>query len=144
MTATRTRRQAREHLRALSCTFRGHLPATSRTEWRGDDAYTVTSCPRCGDVTAERLREDAVVVDGLRLVNVHTTCDGPCVIHRPSEHHLRAWPLHWRGDRGIFERICEHGIGHPDPDQFAYWRRTGQHSQDVHGCCGCCVARRTT
>jgi hypothetical protein len=31
------------------------------------------------------------------------------------------------------ERICEHGIGHPDPDQImrdeAGW---------VHGCDGCC------
>jgi hypothetical protein len=52
---------------------------------------------------------------------------------------MRGWTLHWRGDRGIFERICEHGVGHPDPDQFDYWIETRQKHQMVHGCCGCCV-----
>lgn len=61
-----------------------------------------------------------------------------CVVHNPTDHHMREWHLHWRWDRGIFERICEHGVGHPDPDQFDYWRETDQEWQAVHGCCGCC------
>lgn len=77
------------------------------------------------------------------LTNIHSPrlCTGrPCVIHNRTDHHMRSWPLHWRDDRGIFERICGHGVGHPDPDQFEYWRRTGQSSQTIHGCCGqvCC------
>lgn len=80
--------------------------------------------------------------DGSVITGVHLTddCqDWPCVIHSPTDHHMRDGHLFWRGDRGIFERICEHGVGHPDPDQFKYWDETGQESQSVHGCDGCCV-----
>lgn len=65
-----------------------------------------------------------------------------CVIHNPSGHHMSSWHLHWRGDRGIFERICPHGIGHPDPDQFEFWAQTCQEWQSVHGCDGCCARPR--
>jgi hypothetical protein len=85
-------------------------------------------------------------VRDIKLVNVHdeATCESRvCVIHSPTDHHMRDWTVIWRGDRGIFERICEHGIGHPDPDQFPYWRETGQGWLAVHGCCGtCCNERR--
>ena len=79
---------------------------------------------------------------GEKLGGVHfrENCEGPCVIHHPSPHHMSTWPLLWRDDRAIFERICAHGIGHPDPDQFEYWKATGQDSQGVHGCDGCCWA----
>lgn len=57
---------------------------------------------------------------------------GACPIHYPSQHHMRDWPTHWRGDRHIMERICPHGIGHPDPDcMYAM-------ADNVHGCDGCC------
>jgi len=73
--------------------------------------------------------------------NTHTkneTCEQACVIHNQTDHHMQWWPLHWRSDRGIFERICSHGIGHPDPDQGPYWKATDQDWQFVHGCDGCC------
>ncbi len=76
-------------------------------------------------------------VGPVTLTNVHGAdqCAGrPCVIHFPSDHHMRHWPLHWRDDRGICERICEHGVGHPDPDQRGIMSGAG-----VHGCCGCCA-----
>lgn len=58
-------------------------------------------------------------------------CEGrPCVIHHPSDHHMRSWPLHWRDDRYLMERICEHGVGHPDPDD--------RNTDGIHGCDGCC------
>lgn len=69
------------------------------------------------------------------LRNVHSPngCFGrPCIIHAPSDHHMRDWPIIWRDDRGITERACAHGVGHPDPDQ-----RPGDM---IHGCDGCCVA----
>ncbi len=78
----------------------------------------------------------------INLVNVHPmdNCAGrECVIHNPSDHHMRHMRLHWRDDRGIFERICEHGTGHPDPDQFKFWDSIGQSYQSVHGCDGCCA-----
>lgn len=68
-----------------------------------------------------------------------------CCIHHPSDHHMKDWPLHWRDDINIMERICEHGVGHPDPDdlQFRineYEKRTGNDGSflGVHGCDGCC------
>lgn len=82
------------------------------------------------------------IKDGIvRLYNVHpeSKCaPNPCVIHNPTNHHMCDWNITWR-DKGIVERICpDHGVGHPDPDQFQYWRESGQDWLGVHGCCGCC------
>ena len=60
-------------------------------------------------------------------------CKGEfCVVHNPSDHHMRKWPLNYRMDRGITERISKHGVGHPDPDC------TRGKKDSVHGCDGCC------
>lgn len=58
-----------------------------------------------------------------------------CCIHHPSNHHMQLWPQNWRGDRGIMERICPHGIGHPDPDDLKCRKNV---VESVHGCDGCC------
>lgn len=80
------------------------------------------------------------------LVNVHPSqdCEGEhCVIHNPSDHAMRDFPLQWReaGPLDIkpshFERICPHGIGHPDPDSAAYLKNVGE-NVSIHGCDGCC------
>lgn len=48
-------------------------------------------------------------------------CQGrACVVHAPSGHHMADWPTVFRADRGITERLCPHGVGHPDPDDLAY------------------------
>ena len=82
---------------------------------------------------------------GQRLIGVHdeSECEGRgCVIHHPSDHHMKDWPTHWRGG-GLFdvsclmERICEHGVGHPDPDDAAFRASRGD-SDTTHGCDGCC------
>lgn len=83
---------------------------------------------------------------GQTVLKVHgpDACrDEFCCIHHPSNHVLRDAPLNWRGDRGFMERICSHGIGHPDPDSLAFLhRRLGDayegYAFDVHGCDGCC------
>lgn len=75
--------------------------------------------------------------DSGTLLNVHDSdqCDGEfCTIHNRSDHPMRAFPQHWRSDRGIMERICPHGVGHPDPD--SPWPENSY--QWVHGCDGCC------
>ncbi len=75
------------------------------------------------------------------LANVHPAeqCRGrPCVLHNPSDHHMRSWPTHFRGDRGLMERTCPHGVGHPDPDDLAWHVSQGRTWQGVHGCDGCC------
>ena len=61
--------------------------------------------------------------------------EGYCAIHKRSEHVMRAFPQHWRWDRGIMERICTHGVGHPDPDD---WAIQLAHDRGQHGCDGCC------
>jgi hypothetical protein len=82
-----------------------------------------------------------------QLVYVHNRadCQGDyCVIHNPSDHIMKDWPTHWRQDRGMMERICEHGVGHPDPDDIDFKRRVAEkyphksYDKGVHGCDGCC------
>ena len=76
-----------------------------------------------------------------RLINIHpeTACAGRhCVIHNPSDHPLRDATMIWRSDKGIMERLCEHGIGHDDPDDYAYRRSINPNATSIHGCDGCC------
>lgn len=63
-----------------------------------------------------------------------------CTIHSPSTWALSDAPLNWREDRGIFERICEHGVGHTDVDTAEWLAFHGRGAEAVHGCCGygCC------
>lgn len=68
-------------------------------------------------------------------VHNEDVCEGEnCPIHNPSDHPLKDAPTHWRDDMRIMERICEHGIGHPDPDGLMRSPAEG-----VHGCDGCCA-----
>lgn len=106
----------------------------------GDSPFS--GAPAGVDVTVpSRWDADGVPTSVLRFSNTHPrgdTCEQGCVIHNRTAHHMQHWPLHWRGDRKIFERICTHGVGHPDPDQGPYWASADQDWQWVHGCCGCC------
>lgn len=89
--------------------------------------------------------EWSIVGNGWMLTNTHkqsSDCDeNGCMLHNPSkEHHVNveSWPYNWRTDRGIMERICSHGVGHPDPDSAKFLRRIGREVENIHGCCGCC------
>ncbi len=108
---------------------------------------------------------------GILKVHPRSKCEGrgiPCCIHQPSDHHMKTWQMNWRGDTSVMERLCPHGIGHPDPDHMAYVKSlTPEHDciyerysfselwdseelgfckyphldwQGSHGCDGCCVA----
>jgi hypothetical protein len=71
-----------------------------------------------------------------------------CVIHNPSDHHMKEWDINIRLDRygALAERLCPHGIGHPDPDSLAYIstlvpeeaREDTLYYEGIHGCDGCC------
>jgi len=61
-----------------------------------------------------------------------------CTIHNRSNHSMRAFPQKWRGDKSMMERICPHGIGHPDPDEI----NLHLPSRKVHGCDGCCEGEK--
>jgi len=65
-----------------------------------------------------------------------------CVIHDPSEHHMRTMPLLLRADKqGLAERVCPCGTSHPDPDDAEFWRDSDMAFMTIHHCCGkqCCV-----
>lgn len=89
-----------------------------------------------------QLENSTVVLTGVHETN---QCIGPvCSLHKRSDHPMRTFPQVWRSDRFIMERMCPHGIGHPDPDDpkismFDY--SSGKTNYEaVHGCCGvCCV-----
>lgn len=101
----------------------------------------------------EPVGPDGVVVDegrtwvtgsGEVVSNIHdgSQCQGrSCVIHNPSDHPMRRFRTHFRrGDikPAHVERICPHGIGHPDPDDLIYQKSIGEEGMSVHGCDGCC------
>jgi hypothetical protein len=85
-------------------------------------------------------------------INYHyeKVCKGePCIFHNPSKHKMRDWPMNLRTDAfaaPLIERICKHGVGHPDPDSVYYMnKREGfegdkaiKYGYGVHGCDGCC------
>ena len=81
--------------------------------------------------------------DYLKKLVTHTPdkCEGRnCCVHNPSDHHMRNWLMIFRFDKGVMERICpEHGVGHPDPDDLAFWISVDCPHMEIHGCCGCCV-----
>jgi hypothetical protein len=80
--------------------------------------------------------ENNVLVGGKRLTtHDRDTCKGEyCTIHNFSDHHMVKWNQRWREDRSIMERICGHGVGHPDPDD----PKAQDEFESVHGCDGCC------
>lgn len=64
-------------------------------------------------------------------------CGGVCSLHRRTTHHMRKYRQHWRADRLVMERICEHGLGHPDPDDYTLTGRAQMGA--LHACDGCCA-----
>ena len=93
------------------------------------------ACTDCGRTRIARLENSDEV-----LLSVHEagSCLGEhCTIHHRSDHPMRSFPQRWRSDRGLMERICPHGVGHPDPDDYLLTGPSGA-AQAVHGCDGCC------
>lgn len=96
-----------------------------------------------------------------------SVCAGQsCCIHNPSDHHMRDWPLVHRTDNALTveipdnwstrtlgahtpvrarnlvrsDRICEHGIGHPDPDSLAWlYTQIASYPWEDHTCDNCCM-----
>lgn len=72
-----------------------------------------------------------------RYIHCHDelSCRGEfCTLHNRSDHSMRSFPQNWRADRALMERVCPHGIGHPDPDELNLELR----GRGIHGCDGCC------
>ena len=69
-------------------------------------------------------REVWLLADSGQLVqNIHPAewCSGTCVVHRPSDHHMRKLELSFDIEKKAFQRTCKHGALHHDPDERIYW-----------------------
>lgn len=55
---------------------------------------------------------------------------------------MRSWPRRWRQAYGYVDRICSHGLGHPDPDDVVALQAFGP-VDAAHACDGCCLAPLT-
>lgn len=118
-------------------TFEATAGAKTRSEIRQDliaEAVGWEPKPVC---TACDIEQAITFFEDGTLLRHHSfrECSGRCPLHFPTQHHMRTWRMNWRPDRGIMERICTHGVGHPDPDGRRIW--LGEDS-GVHGCDGCC------
>lgn len=77
------------------------------------------------------------LVGGQVLIGVHSSkeCATPyCAIHCFSDHHMVDWLQNWHPSKRMIERVCEHGIGHPDPDDLSF----NDKNLKLHMCDGCC------
>jgi hypothetical protein len=84
------------------------------------------------------LPEEFITSFNQKIMNVHeagTCLNEYCCIHNWSDHHMKGWPQNWRSDRKLMERICSHGVGHPDPDEV----HLDLDFRGLHGCDGCCT-----
>lgn len=65
-----------------------------------------------------------VAGDGTVLTGVHpkANCSGYCVVHNPSSHEMREYPLGFSMEEQTFYRTCPHGEEHQDPDEREYWK----------------------
>lgn len=80
----------------------------------------------------EAKREVWLLADSGQLVQeIHPKawCSGTCVVHRPSRHHMRKLELSFDMERKSFQRTCEHGALHCDPDEQTYWTNKMASSQ---------------
>lgn len=97
----------------------------------------------CRSCQEEQVNDGTVVVANGILTHVHdpALCVGRpygCWIHRPLAHPLSDAPVVWREDKGTAERVCPHGVGHPDPQDAAYHLHAVGRDVSVHRCDGCC------
>lgn len=94
-------------------------------------------------------KPEYVTGTGQKLWRVHLKQDCMhriCDIHNPPQGLPESdWPTHWRADRGLMERICPHGIGHPTKAHMEFLKemdavRGTENAkwEGIHGCDGCC------
>lgn len=64
-------------------------------------------------------------------VHPQSWCSGSCVVHSPSQHWMREYPLSFDLQKKAFVRTCKHGMDHQDPDERTYW--TSQFARSITG-----------
>lgn len=83
---------------------------------------------------------DLIALHDGRILTTHGEgeCAGEWCCIKPSTHRLSRAPLNWRSDRRLMERMCPHGVGHPDPDGLEAMDSAVLWAEWLHGCDGCC------
>lgn len=80
---------------------------------------------------------------GYTLNRTHSAdkCEGrACILHNPTDHHMRHWPLLWNEVTGRLERQCPHGERLCDPDQYEFVRSLDDGGRLEPLCCGFMVS----
>ena len=108
-------------------------------------AYARREAQRVYYVPQGRTMSNYVQIDATLLGNAHNEnkCAGQhCVLHNPSDHHMRNWTQAWTDVTRTMSRVCPHSLTHPDPDDVNFYRRrygdTVTAATFVHTCDGCC------
>ena len=117
-----------DYLRDLIHQLVLHYPEWPHTMWVRAKEEAMEYSPRAAAMRDVTLR-----------THLPHKCRGQfCCIHNPSPHHMRDWPLVWNERKNLMERVCEHNLAHPDPDDATYKRRAGLTFLTEHECDGCC------
>lgn len=119
------------------------------------EAFTDMSLKFMQDFHEQKLAEEKTIEHYGQLHDIWEDCTGRtfyvhkrtvdcdingCAIHNPSYHPLSDAKQYMREDKSfLIERICSHGVGHPDPDSASFIaKQQGSSGIWVHGCDGCC------
>lgn len=84
------------------------------------------------------MEHESHLIESGQVVATHLQeqCFGEwCAIHHPQPGPWGEWPRLWREDRGIMERICPCGVGHPVAEMYDWAIESGRGFELVHGCC---------
>ena len=98
--------------------------ARALAEWLMDELTPLETWP------VEVVDDCGFTVRDASPMSTHSrdVCQGRgCPVHNASDHHMREWPQTWRADGRFTERLCPHGIGHPDPDDTHAAKRVHGH-----------------
>lgn len=108
---------------------------------QSDEAYLVRVAKAQREAIADGRMEEFQLNTGQRVVVHAKRFCVPlmnCPVHYRMDGSYLNLPMIWRDDVRLFERLCAHGVGHPDPNQFAFWHSINQDFKKSHGCDGCC------
>lgn len=109
-----------------------------KDDWATQGSIVRVAVPPYG----QELKVETVELAGASIsTHAADACAGEfCCFHKPSDHPLRDADMVLRLDRdALIERVCEHGIGHSDPDSLAWQKSVGLGGAGGHGCDGCCT-----
>lgn len=103
--------------------------------------YYLIEDPETGFFTDLADNPEGPKVSRLNFVHSQMACAyRHCAIHgTASIHPLSMEPLIWDDDYQTVQRLCAHGIKHPDKDNVDYFEEIGGFPYVHNQCDGCCT-----